>query len=114
MTTTATNVVVAQRHVFLSHKASRVSKQLPIGHFDQTVEPSVEVVADPVWNCPLTLDGHCCRLVLIARRIMVILTRTNTAKGVLAAFLIFWQRGCPRILYYDRGGKLLSFPAHIV
>ncbi len=50
MTTDAAKFL-AQCHVCLSSKHNRVSKQVPPGQFDQTVEPSVEVVADPVV-CP--------------------------------------------------------------
>ncbi len=38
---------------------------------------------------------------------------TNTAEHLLAAFLLFiWRRGCPKILYSDRGVNLLSFLAY--
>jgi hypothetical protein len=51
MTTDAARFV-AQCHVCLSNKHSRVSTQVPPGQFDQTVEPSVEMVADPVGPLP--------------------------------------------------------------
>ncbi len=39
----------------------------------------------------------------------------NSAEHLLAAFLLFiWRRGCPKILYSDRGGNLLSFLAYKV
>ena len=41
--------------------------------------------------------------------------KENTAECLLAALLkIIWRRGCPRILYSDRGGNLLSLLAHRV
>ena len=109
---------VAQCHVCLSNKASRVSKQTPLGHFDNMVEPSVEVVADPVGPLPLTPDGYCYLLVCIdrgSRWIEGVPMKSNSTESLLAAFLIFvWRRGCPRILYSDRGGNLLSFLAYKV
>jgi hypothetical protein len=40
---------------------------------------------------------------------------SNSAEHLLAAFLLFiWRRGCPKILYSDRGGNLLSFLAYKV
>ena len=41
--------------------------------------------------------------------------KENTAECLLSALLkIIWRRGCPRILYSDRGGNLLSLLAHKV
>ncbi len=41
--------------------------------------------------------------------------KSNSTESMLASFLIFvWRRGCPKILYTDRGGTLLSFLAHKV
>ncbi len=55
---TDAEIFVAQCHVCLSNKASRVSKETPIGHFDKMVEPSVEVVLDPVGPLPTTSEGY--------------------------------------------------------
>jgi hypothetical protein len=39
----------------------------------------------------------------------------NSAESMLTEFLIFvWRRGCPKILYTDRGGNFLSFLTHKV
>jgi hypothetical protein len=39
----------------------------------------------------------------------------NTTEAMLEAFLtIIWRRGCPRIVFSDRGGNLLSQLAHKV
>ncbi len=41
--------------------------------------------------------------------------RGNTAEFLLAACLLFiWRRGCPKSLYTDRGGNLLSYLAYQV
>ncbi len=109
---------VAQCHVCLSNKHSRVSKQVPPGQFDPMVEPSVKVVADPVGPLPLTPDGYCYLLVFVdraSRWIEAIPMKGNSAELLLAAFLLFvWRRGCPKILFSDRGGNLLSFLAYKV
>ena len=115
---TDAKIFVAQCHVCLSNKASRVSKETPIGHFDTMVEPSVEVVLDPVGPLPITIEGYCYLLVIIdraSRWIEAIPMKSNSAESMLEAFLIFvWRRGCPKILYTDRGGNLLSYLAHKV
>ncbi len=49
----------------LEQGQSRVQAEF-LGHFDQMVEPSVEVVADPIGPLPLTLEG-CYLLVIIDR-----------------------------------------------
>ena len=63
----------------------------------------------------MTPEGYCYLLVLVdraSRWIEVFPMRGNTAEFLLLAFLLFiWRRGCPRILYTDRGGNLLSFLA---
>ena len=79
---------------------------------------SEEVVADPVGPLPETPEGYTYLLVLADRASrwtegfpMV----SNSAEHLLAAFLMFiWRRGCPKILYSDRGGNLLSFLAYKV
>ena len=83
-----------------------------------TLHLSEEVVADPVGPLPETPEGYTYLLVLADRASrwtegfpMV----SNSAEHLLAAFLLFiWRRGCPKILYSDRGGNLLSFLAYKV
>ncbi len=116
---TDAKIFVAQCNVCLSKKASRVSKETPLGHFHTMVEPSVEVVLDPVGPLPTTSAGYCYLLVIIdraSRWIEAIPMKSNSAESVLEAFLIFvWCRGCPpKILYTDRGGNLLSYLANTV
>ncbi len=65
---------------------------------DQTVQPTEEVVADPVGPLPMTEEGYFYLLVLVPPEAYPM--RANTAECLLAAFLLFiWRRGCPRILY---------------
>ena len=83
-----------------------------------TLHLSEEVVADPVGPLPETPEGYTYLLVLADRASrwtegfpMV----SNSAEHLLAAFLLFiWRRGCPKILFSDRGGNLLSFLAYKV
>ncbi len=93
---------MAQCHVCLSNKASRVSTETPIGHLDKMVEPSVEVVLDPVGPLSTTSEGYCYRLVIIdraSRWIEAIPMKSNSAESMLGSFLIFVvRRGCPKIL----------------
>ena len=111
-------VFVGHCHVCLSNRPCRVSNHVPSGQFEQTLQPSEVVVADPVGPLPTTPEGYCYLLVLVdcaSRWIEAFPMRGNTAEFILAAFLLFiWRRGCPRILYTDRGGNLLSFLAHKV
>ena len=66
----------------------------------------------------MTIEGFCSLLVLIdraSRWVEAFPMKGNNAEHLLAAFLLFiWRRGCPRILYTDRGGNLLSFLAYKV
>jgi hypothetical protein len=66
----------------------------------------------------MTPKGYCYLLVLVDRASRwseAFPMRGNTAEFLLAAFLLFiWRRGCPRILYTDRGGNLMSFLAYKV
>ena len=115
---TDSNVFVGNCHVCLSNRACHVSNHVPDGQFPQTLMPSEEVVADPVGPLPETPEGYTYLLVLVDRASrwteaypMV----NNSAEHLLAAFLLFiWRRGCPKILYSDRGGNLLSFLAYKV
>jgi hypothetical protein len=115
---TDAKILVAQCHVYLSNMASRVSKETPVGHFDQMVEPSVEVVLDPVGPLPTTIEGYCYLLVIIDRAlrwIEVVPMKSNSAESSFVEVLIFcWHRGCRKILYTDRVGNLLSFLSHKV
>ena len=74
-------------------------QETPIGHFDTMVEPSVEVVLDPVGPLPITIEGYCYLLVIIdaSRWIEAIPMKSNSAESMLEAFLIFvLRRGAPR------------------
>ncbi len=66
-TATDANVFVGNCHVCLSNRPCRVSNQVSDGLFDQTVQPSEEVVADPVGPLPTTPEGYCYLLILVDR-----------------------------------------------
>jgi hypothetical protein len=97
---TDANIFVSNCHVFLSNRTCRVSNHMADGQFDQTVQPSEEVVADPVGPSPLTEEGYCYLLVLddrASRWIEAYPVRANTAECLLTAFLLFiWRRDAPR------------------
>ncbi len=65
---TDANIFVGHGHVGLSNRSCRVFNQVADGQFDQTVQPSEEVVTDPVGPFPM---------------------RGNTVEYLLAAFLLF-------------------------
>ncbi len=64
---------------------------------------------------PITVKRYCYLSVIIdraSRWIECFPMRDDTAEFLLVAFLLFlWRRGCPRIMYSGRSGKLLSFLA---
>ncbi len=45
-----------------------MSKETPLGHFDTMVEPSVEVVLDPLCPLPTTSAGYGYLLVILTGR----------------------------------------------
>ncbi len=110
---TDVNIFVGHCHVCLSNRTCRVSNHVVDGQFDQIVQPSEEVVADPVGPLLLMEEWYCYILVLVdraSRWIEAYPMKANTAESLLTAFLLFiWRRGCPEILYTDRGVNLLSF-----
>jgi hypothetical protein len=60
-------IFVGHFYVSLSSRACRVSNQVADGQFDQIVQPSEEVVADPLGPLPTTPEGFCYLLVLVDR-----------------------------------------------
>ncbi len=72
---TDANIFVGHCHVCLS---------VADGQLDLTVQPTEDVVADPVGPLPMTEEGYCA-----SRWIEAYPMKANTAESLLTAFLIF-------------------------
>jgi hypothetical protein len=106
---------VDQCHVCSSYKAGRTSKQVPVGTYNVCLTPGDEVTGDILGPLPETPDGFKYLMVFIdraSRWAEAYPLKNNNSEEMLEALLTFiWRRGCPKILFSDRGGNLLSLLA---
>ena len=89
---------------------------MPQGEYDAAILPGEDATGDVLEPLPATRVGYLYLFFHIdrpSRWLDAEPMKDNTAECLLSALLkIIWRRGCPRILYTDRGGNLLSLLAH--
>ena len=105
-------------HICDSFKPSRASQKTPMGMFEESPLPAEEVCVDVLGPLPANAHGHKYLLVIVdrySRWIHAEPMKGQSISEILDAFMLYvWRRGCPRIIYSDRQGSILSTLAQMV